>query len=252
MVKQMSNSGLVTYTRISPNKTSPRQKPIDKITIHHCAGVLNLSTLGRIFANPDRNASSNYGINTIGQVGMFVEEKDRAWTSSSGLNDHRAITIEVSNSAVGGDWPVSAKSYAALINLCVDICKRNGIKRLNYTGDASGNLTEHRYFAATLCPGPYLHSRMAQIAADVNAVIDAQPYPGAFPTATVNKHRGSFTNIKRWQSFLCWYGLKTKIDGFFGDDSERQTAEFQRQNGLKIDGSAGTLETIPKAKTIRR
>lgn len=177
----MSNSGLVTYTKISPNKSVPRNQPIDKITIHHCAGVLSLYTLGQIFANPNRDASSNYGIDVNGKVGMYCEEKDRAWTSSSGLNDNRAITIEVANSSLGGEWPVSDASYNTLINLCVDICKRNGIKKLNYTGTATGNLTEHRYFKATLCPGPYLHNRMAQIAKSVNEILNPISYKVKVP-----------------------------------------------------------------------
>lgn len=168
----MSNSGLVSYTKISPNKSVPRNAPIDKITIHHCAGILSLYTLGQIFANPNRDASSNYGIDINGKVGMFVEEKDRAWTSSSPSNDNRAITIEVANNALGGEWTVSDASFNTLINLCVDICRRNGIKKLNYTGDANGNLTEHRYFKATLCPGNYLHTRMTQIANTVNNILN--------------------------------------------------------------------------------
>lgn len=247
----MSNSSMVSYTRISPNKSSPRKQPIDKITIHHCAGVLSLYTLGRIFANPDRDASSNYGIDVNGKVGMYVEEKDRAWTSSSWANDNRAVTIEVSNSAIGGEWPVSAASYNTLINLCIDICQRNGIKKLIYTGDANGNLTEHRYFSATLCPGPYLHKRMAGIADAVNKVLLAQPYPGLYPTAPISRTYGTTSNIIRWQKYLCWYGADVVVDGKFGPDTEAKTKIFQSQNGLVADGKVGPV-TIAKAKTIKR
>ena len=99
---------------------------------------------------------------------MYVEEKDRAWTSSNADNDHQAITIEVANNGGGPNWPVSDTALAKLIDLCVDICKRNGIKQLNYTGDASGNLTRHNMFAATACPGPYLQSKFPYIANEVN------------------------------------------------------------------------------------
>lgn len=247
----MGNSNLVSYTRISPNKSVPRKSPIDKITIHHMAGNLSLYTIGRIFYNADRNASSNYAIESGGKVGMYVEEKDRAWTSSSSSNDNRAVTIEVANSSIGGEWPVSSSAYNTLINLCVDICKRNGIKKLNYTGNASGNLTEHRYFAATLCPGPYLHNRMAQIANDVNKVLLAKPYPGLMPTAPVSRTFGTVENIKRWQTYLRWYGFNIVVDGIFGRESERLTKLFQAQNGLIPDGIAGIL-TYAKAKTIKR
>ena len=164
----MSNSSLVNYTRISPNRTSPRQKKITKITIHHMAGNGTVEACGREFASASRMGSSNYAIDSMGRVGMYVEEKDRAWTSSSPDNDHRAVTIEVANDRIGGNWHVSDRALAKLIDLCVDICRRNDIKRLNFTGDKNGNLTMHKYFAATACPGPYLESKFPYIAAEVN------------------------------------------------------------------------------------
>lgn len=252
MVTAMSNSGLVTYTRLSPNRTAPRNHAIDKITIHHTAGILSLYTLGRIFANPDRNASSNYGIDTSGKVGMFVEEKNRAWTSSSRDNDNRAVTIEVSNSSIGGLWPVSAKAYRTLINLCVDICKRNKIKKLIYTGDSKGNLTEHRYFSATLCPGPYLHNRMGKIANDVNAILMLKPYMGKYPAPIVSKTAGSELNVTLWQQYLKWFGFTTiAVDGSFGPDTLEKTVLFQTKCGLKPTGIVDAA-TISKAKTIGR
>lgn len=163
----MSNSSLVNYTKISPYKNSPRNNKIKKITIHHMSGKLSVETCGNIFQN--RKASSNYGIDSNGRVGMYVEEKDRAWTSSSPSNDNQAVTIEVANDGgASTNWHVSDKALAKLIDLCVDICERNGIKQLNYTGDSSGNLTRHNMFAATDCPGPYLQSKFPYIASEVN------------------------------------------------------------------------------------
>lgn len=171
----MSNSSLVSYTKLSPNCDHPRNHAIDKITIHHMAGDLSVETCGNLFAKPSYEASSNYGIGSDGRVGLYVDEGDRAWASASPGNDNRAVNIEVANCATGGDWPVSDASYSKLIDLCVDICQRNGIKALNYTGGADGNLTEHRMFTATACPGPYLHKRMGRIAAEVNSRLSAQP-----------------------------------------------------------------------------
>lgn len=171
----MSNSSLVSYTKLSPNCDHPRNHAIDKITIHHMAGDLSVETCGNLFAKPSYEASSNYGIGSDGRVGLYVDEGDRAWASASPSNDNRAVNIEVANCATGGDWPVSDASYSKLIDLCVDICQRNGIKALNYTGGADGNLTEHRMFTATACPGPYLHKRMGRIAAEVNSRLSAQP-----------------------------------------------------------------------------
>jgi hypothetical protein len=164
----MSNSPLVNYIKISPNSTNPRKSTIKKITIHHMAGNLSVETCGNVFAPITRQGSSNYGIGSDGRVGMYVEEKNRAWTSSNADNDNQAVTIEVANDVIGGNWHVSDKALAKLIDLCVDICKRNGIKKLNFTGDKNGNLTMHKYFAATACPGAYLESKFPYIANEVN------------------------------------------------------------------------------------
>ena len=164
----MSNSSLVSYTKLSPN-CSTRTDKITKITIHHTAVVnASLAGLGNGFANPAAQASANYGIDCNGNIGMFVEEKNRAWTSSNRDNDNRAVTIEVANSSGAPNWQVSDKALSALIDLCVDICKRNGIPRLNYDGTKNGSLTLHEMFAATLCPGPYIKSKIKYICDEVN------------------------------------------------------------------------------------
>ena len=178
----MSNSPLVQYTKLSPNY-NPRNNKIKKITIHHMAGVLSVETCGNIFANPSRQASSNYAIGSDGRIAMYVEEKNRSWCSSSPANDHQAITIEVANCEYGGQWRVSDYVLSRLIELCVDICKRNGIERLNYTGDTSGNLTMHKWFADTSCPGPYLSSKFPYIAEEVNKRL-GNPEPTPTPATT--------------------------------------------------------------------
>lgn len=164
----MSNSQLISYTKLSPNCNKPRNKPIMKITPHHMAGNLSVESCGAMFASSGRNASSNYGIGSDGRIALYVNESDRAWTSSSAANDHQAVTIEVANDGGAPDWHVSDKALASLVNLCVDICERNNIPRLNFTGDANGNLTQHNYFAATGCPGPYLKSKFPYIETEVN------------------------------------------------------------------------------------
>ena len=164
----MSNSKLVNYTRLSPNCNKPRKYKITKITIHHMAGNLSVETCGNVFSSASRKASSNYGIGSDGRVGLYVDEANRSFCSSNADNDHRAVTIEVANDEIGGNWHVSDKALNKLIDLCVDICERNNIPKLNYTGNKSGNLTEHNYFKATTCPGPYLKSKLPYIADEVN------------------------------------------------------------------------------------
>lgn len=132
------------------------------------AGNLTVERCGDVFASSSRQASSNYGVGTDGRIGLYVDEANRAWTSSNAENDNQAVTIEVANDGGAPDWHVSDKALEALIELCVDICKRNGIKELNYTGNKDGNLTRHNMFAATTCPGPYLQSKFPYIAEQVN------------------------------------------------------------------------------------
>lgn len=170
----MSNSSLVDYTQISPNKTSPRNHKIDTITIHCTAGQCSVEGLGSTFAPTSREASSNYGIGYDGRIGMYVEEKDRSWCSSNRDNDNRAITIEVASDSTH-PYAVKDAAYESLIKLLVDICKRNDIKELKWKADKSligqvdkQNMTVHRWFANKACPGDYLYERHSEIAAAVN------------------------------------------------------------------------------------
>ena len=161
------NSSLVNYTRLSPNYNS-RDRKISKITIHHMAGNLTVETCGDIFSSSAREVSANYGIGSDGRVGLYVEEKNRSWASANRENDMMAVTIEVANDGGAPDWHVNNIAIAKLIDLCVDICKRNGIEKLNYTGDSSGNVTRHNMFVPTNCPGPYLQSKFPYIVSEVN------------------------------------------------------------------------------------
>lgn len=201
----MSNSKFVNYTQLSPNCSKPRNHVIDKLTIHHMAGNLTVEQCGSVFAPASRKASANYGIGTDGRVGLYVDEANRSWCSSNSANDNRAVTIEVANDEVGGDWHVSDTALAKLITLCSDICKRNDIAKLNYTGDKSGNLTMHKWFAATACPGPYLESKFPYIAEQVNALLGSssdtaetpttfQPYRVRVTIPNLNIRKGPGTN----------------------------------------------------------
>lgn len=222
----MSNSKLVSYTKLSPNCTKPRTHTIDKITIHHMAGNLSVETCGAVFASASRQASANYGIGTDGRVGLYVDEANRSWCSSNAANDHRAVTIEVANDTIGGDWHISDTALAKLIDLCVDVCQRNGIARLNYTGDASGNLTMHKFFTATACPGPYLESKFPYIAEQVNARLGAVSSGSSTTTAaklTVDGLWGSNTTKRLQQIF------GTTVDGIV---SNQLASEKTRNPGL--------------------
>lgn len=191
----MSNIPLVDYTRISPNKNSPRNHKIDTITIHCVVGQCTVETLGNIFAPTSRQASSNYGVGTDGKIGMYVEEKDRSRCSSNAANDNRAVTIEVA-SDTKHPYAVNDRAFAALLDLVTDICKRNGIKKLVWSTKKADrvnhkngcNMTVHRDYANKSCPGDYLYNRHGEIAAEVNrrlGVADTAPDAGAAQGVTV-------------------------------------------------------------------
>lgn len=215
----MSNSPLVNYTKISPNKSSPRNHKIDTVTIHCVVGQCSVETLGNVFAPTSRQASSNYGIGYDGRIGMYVEEKDRSWCSSNAANDNRAITIEVA-SDTKEPYAVNAKAYAALIDLLVDICKRNGIKELVWSTNKADrvnhkngcNMTVHRDYANKSCPGTYLYERHAQIASEVNKRLgrNIKPAPEKPSGGLYRVQTGAFKSKTNADTMLA----KVKAKGF--------------------------------------
>ena len=191
----MSNSPLVDYTRISPNKNSPRNHKIDTITIHCYVGQVTAKQGCDYFATTDWEASANYVVGKDGSIGISVEEKDRSWCSSNAENDHRAVTIEVASDATH-PYAVTDKAYAAILDLVTDICRRNGIKKLVWSTNKNErvnhlngcNMTVHRDYANKSCPGDYLYNRHGEIAAEVNrrlGVADTAPDAGAAQGVTV-------------------------------------------------------------------
>lgn len=187
----MSKSKLtsVTVKAHSGNYSSGRSGyKICKITPHHMAGVLTAEQCGKIFQTPGRYASSNYGIGNDGKIACYVEEENRSYASASKSNDCQAITIEVSNSKTGGDWPISKAAWNSLVNLCVDICRRYNFK-LDYTGNSNGSLTRHNMFMATTCPGPYLQNRFQELADTVNKILDGEEKEPEKPTTPTLKHK---------------------------------------------------------------
>lgn len=215
----MSNSPMVDFVLISPHKNSPRNDKIRKITIHHMAGDMSVEACGRLFQS--RQASSNYGIDNSGRVGMYVEEKDRSWCSASPWNDHQAITIEVANDGGAPNWHISDKALSTLIDLCVDICERNGISELIYTGDTDGNLTRHNMFCNTVCPGPYLQSKFPWIAEQVNARLS-----GGGTMVVLKIGYASPGDMRTFRNLLISLGVSFVEDG--GYITTKEVTQYQR------------------------
>lgn len=195
----MSNSNLVTYTRISPNRTSPRKHAIDRITIHCFVGQVTAKSGcnagGFITYDPDNGASCNYVVGHDGSIGLCVEEKDRSWCSSNRSNDHRAVTIETASETIH-PYKVTDKAYSALLDLVTDICKRNGKTKILWFGDKNKTLaytpkanemvmTVHRWFANKACPGDYLYNLHGDIAAEVNRRLAGGASSGGGVTTTI-------------------------------------------------------------------
>ena len=177
-----TNSSLVTYVDLSPGNYGPRSHAIDTITIHHMAGNLSVETCGKLFHK--KKGNSNYGIGSDGRIALYVEEKNGAWTSSNKTNDMSAITIEVANNSGAPNWTISQQALNSLLLLCADICRRNNIKALVWSANKSDrinhkngcNMTMHKDFAATACPGPFIESIEGLIAIAVNQMLLQSPY----------------------------------------------------------------------------
>ena len=180
-----TNSPLVSYTKLSPNHSGLRTHSIDRISPHCVVGQCTVQTLGDIFAPTSRQASSNYGIGKDGKVGMYVEEKNRSWCTSSNANDQRAVTIECASDTTE-PYTMNSAVYDSLIKLCTDICQRNGKKKLLWFADKDKTLayvpksdemvmTVHRWFANKSCPGNWLYARLGDLAAKVTAQLGTGP-----------------------------------------------------------------------------
>ena len=202
-----TNSSMVVYTKLSPNHSGQRTNSIDRITPHCVVGQCTAEGLGDWFAKTSTQASSNYGINKDGRVGMYVEEKNRSWCSSSGANDQRAITIECASDTTE-PYAFRDVVYQTLIKLCIDICKRNGKNRLIWFGDKdktlayepkSGEmiLTVHRWFANKSCPGNWMYARMSDLADKVTAALDGEAAAATGTQASVLKDLSEADAIKK-------------------------------------------------------
>lgn len=235
-----TNSPLVTYTNISPNKNSPRNHTIDTITIHCIVGQWTAKQGCDYFAKSSAKASCNYVVGKDGSIGLCVDERDRSWCSSSSSNDNRAVTIEVA-SDTSDPYKVTAKAYNALIELVADICKRNGIKELKWKADKSligmvdvQNMTVHRWFANKACPGAYLYNRHGEIANAVNEILQN----GESESEPVVSDNESYI----WNYFLDKIGNEYGVAGLMGNlNAESNLKPNNLQNSF--ESSLGFTDT---------
>lgn len=227
----MSNSGLVDLVSYSPNHSGRRTHPITKIAIHHTAGVLTAAGIGNVFKSRSRKASCNYGIGNDAKIVLVVDECNRAWTTSSEWCDNRAVTVEVSNSEYGGNWIVSAFVLNKLIDLVTDICRRKRIYPCTYTGDKSGVLQMHKWYAQTSCPGPYLGSKFPYIARETNKRLMEGNYTAK-----------NITNLYRVRK--SWEDSKSQKGAFKNLNS---AIELAKKSGYKVYDNNGR-QVYPEVK----
>lgn len=247
----MGYSALTNAVIMSPNHSGSRYNSISKITIHHMAGNLSIETCGNVFLNPNRQASSNYGIDSDGRIACYVDEENHPWTSANWENDDRAITIEVANSETGGDWPISQEAYASLIRLCADICNRYGIYPY-YDGTPSATLTEHCMFVATNCPGPTIHAmqvnhviendiRAAMAGGAISTPQSTQPVSGDVEDLARRAIAGEFGNGDTRRSALgsIYEAVQARINEIYGGIQTTPTYSLDDVASRVIAGEFG-------------
>lgn len=238
----MTVSKLSKGSILTPNHYNGRAYKITRVTIHEMAAVWTAERCGEWFRDGTRNASSNYGIGNDGKVMCYVEEQNAAWTSANYDNDNRAITIEVSNSIMGGDWPISDAAYNSLIALCADICNRYGIIP-TYNGTPNASFTEHKMFYATACPGPYIHNLLAsgKLIKDVLAKMKAGEKKPEKVSATVQLYEANGTDAQKWHPDWNADGtvsLKSKSCGFYLDVAGANAKDGATVQAYKKNGTA--------------
>lgn len=255
----MSNSSLATekYLAHKDNYTDGRNTKISEITLHHMAGVLTAKECGAIFQKKGRKASSNYGIGKNGEIALYVEEKDTSWCNSNWNSNCRSVTIEISNSKTSGNYPVSAKVLKSTINLVADIVRRNNLGKLV----KGKNLTWHRMYANTNCPGEYLLSKMDYIVDEVNKLSGyceeshkeekKETKKSFFPSKGYFTLGDTHENIGKIAEFMYRvfpsYTTKKALGNYYGKYIQQSIKEFQERTNLENDGSVGPL-TLAKLK----
>lgn len=216
----MSNSSLVSYTKLSPNHSGARTHSIDRITPHCVVGQLTAESICGCFTSTDRQASCNYGIGTDGKIALCVDEGNRSWCSSSNANDQRAVTIECASDKAE-PYAMNDAVYAALVKLCTDICKRNGKNKLIWISDkataleytpADGEMliTVHRWFANKSCPGNWLFAKLGELAATVTKNLSGNASSNVSTGTLYRVQTGAYSKKENAEAQLA----KVKAAGF--------------------------------------
>lgn len=251
-----SNSSLVNCVVKSPNHSGSRTHSIDRITPHCVVGQLSAEGIGGCFTSPSVQASCNYGIGKDGRVCLIVDEANRSWCSSSNANDQRAVTIECA-SDMSEPYSMTNAVYEKLIQLCIDICKRNGKTKLIWFADKNKSLnyspksnemvlTVHRWFANKSCPGDWLYSRLGDVANRVTAQLNGSSGGGTTGGGNTSGGSGNYKtgmykvnvgdlNIRKGP------GTNYDINGVITDKGTYTITEIQNGSWGKLKSGAGWI-----------
>ena len=233
----MADSSLVTYEDYNVPYTSGRTSGVGCVCVHHMAGNLDTATCCRVWRNSGA-ASAHYCIDSKGNIGQAVREKDCAWACGNKWANNCSISIECANDGgASSNWHVSDATINACINLLVDICKRHGWSQFRYTGSLkTGELFAHREVASTACPGDYLYSKFPYIASEVQKRLNG---------ATEKLYR-----VRK-----SWSDAKTQAGAYKKLENAKKKADEKKAEGYKVydwDGNCVYEPTTAQLYRVRK
>lgn len=215
---------------------------------HHMAGDLSVDQFYAIMASA-RQMSPTVSVHTDGTVYAWVPEEMRPWTTGSYTADQDALTMEIANDEIGGDWHISDTAYNTAVAIAAEWCKRYGIDPYWKPG-AMGTIQMHKEWAPTACPGPYMSRKIesGEFEEDVRAAMNPKPptptppkpsvkyrvQSGAFKSedncdAWLNTiHQKGFQAIKKYEDGL-W---KVQCGVFNDKDNAQKLADQLKAKGI--------------------
>jgi hypothetical protein len=128
----------------------------DMVTIHHNGA--RLSHEGVLAVWQTRPASAHFDVDGWGDVAQYVLPNEFAWACGNTDGNQRSISIEMCNSALGGDWPVSEVTWREAARLTGWI-----FAKIIGARPTSRTVVPHHYWKATTCAGPFIDRMMAEI-----------------------------------------------------------------------------------------
>lgn len=207
-----------------------------KVTYHHNGGRLSLQGILNVWKT--RPASAHFQVDGGGKVGQYVLVNEYAWATGTTNGNQQSISIEMANSAVGGDWPVAEVTWKNAARLAGWLFfKVIGARPTKDT------LVPHHHWKATVCAGPYMDKKRAEMLAHAQwwydqfkkGAVSAAPKPVTKPVAKPSTKKPLATVVQE------------VLNGVWGNGADRRrrltaagynAAEVQRLVNLRLGGGA--------------